>query len=212
MAGTVLRSTSLIAVASLAALGQTPGSTPRAGPGLDKTPPIRLTRVESPYRATLQLFGTRGIMSLAVTAEGEAPPVSMAKRLEILKPLVEQAFREHGRLQEYTVTVGGYSELRTRLAVAAASSGKWKMTSGKPRTGHAGAFVKELLASKKLYPELDSFFDSFGYGVSVSSVEEVMLCRWDEIKPEVAEPFGPDMRPEFLLPCGASVVFRILKR
>ena len=211
MAGAVLRSTSLVALATLAALGQTPGATPRAG-GLDKTPPIRLTRVEAPYQATLQLFGTRGIMSLAVTAEGAVPPPSMAKRLEILKPLVEQAFQEHGRLQEYIVTVGGYPELRTRLAVAAAASGKWNMTSGKPRAGHAGAFVKDLLTSRKLYPELDSFFDPFGYGVSVSSVEEVMLCRRDEFKSEAAASFKTGMRPESLLPCGASIVFRIVKR
>jgi hypothetical protein len=151
-------------------------------------------------------------MSLSVAAEGKAPPLSMTRRLEILKPLVEQAFREHGRLPAYTVTVGAYPELKARLAVAAASSGKWSLASGKPKTGNAGAFVKELLASEKLYPELESFFDSFGYGVSISSVEEVMLCHWKEIKSEATSPRQPDIRAESLLPCGASLVFRILKR
>jgi hypothetical protein len=146
---------------------------------------------------------------LQLVSESQAAPASMRQRLEMLRPLVNQAFDEHGRKRMYAVTVGEYPELKARIAAAAACSGKWNMTSGKPKAGSAGVFVRELLESQKLYPELESFFGSMGYAVSVSSVEEIMLCPWAEIKREASPPCRPHIPSGSQAPCGASIVFRI---
>jgi hypothetical protein len=154
----------------------------------------------------------RGVLNLRLTAEGNQPTagILMAKRLELWKPLLEQAFREHGQQKEYLLTVGEYPDLSARAAVAAVCSKAWNLKTGMPKVGDAGAAFKDLLVENRLYQELEPFFDSFGYGVSLSSAEAVMTCPWKEIR---SEPVGngcrPNAEPDSMVPCGASLVFRL---
>jgi hypothetical protein len=189
-----------------------------AGPGdpnqrsLEKTEPIRLTRKEGDYEATLLFQERRGLLSFGIVSlqKTEAAPLPMASRAELWRPLLEQLFRAQGRRKDYLLAVGQYPELGGRIAAAATCSGKWNPNTGKPRAGNAGAEVKELLNTGNLTPEVASFVDSFGYRLSVSSTEQVMLCRWKEIQPGTTASCRPNLGPDSWVPCGASILFRMV--
>jgi hypothetical protein len=152
-----------------------------------------------------------GVLNLRVTAtpSTRGAPLPMAQRLELSKPLLDQVFQQHRR-KDYLLTVGEYPELGSRAATAAACSGKWNAKTGQPRTGKAAAAFKELLSDSRLYPEIETFFDSFGYRATVNSVEAVMLCRWRDIKPATLDSgCHPSLRPQSLVPCGASITLRL---
>jgi hypothetical protein len=175
---------------------------------LDKTTPVRLMQAEEGYDAILLVHPHRDLLNLQIVTKGtaEVPPAS--QRTESWKSLLEQAFREQGRKPTYLLTVGQYPELAPRLAVAAAASDNCNLKTGKPRSGEADAVIKDLIAHGRFFPELDALFEPFGYRVSVESVEAVMLCRWSEIQPHDVQQH-PNIRPDSLVPCGASLVFRL---
>jgi hypothetical protein len=142
----------------------------------------------------------------------------MARRIELWRPLFAQAIREQGRKGDYLAGVAEYPELNARLAMAAAASKQWNPKTGQPRSGQANGFIKDLLTQDRLFPELEGFFRSFGYHVSVHTVESVVLCRWREVVT------GTDRLPEpergsraerlqlsddALVPCGGSILFSL---
>jgi len=173
---------------------------------------VRLARTEEGSQAILLFHEKRGILSLRIIPKPETRHalLPMARRVELWKPLLEEAFQKYGRRKDYTLTVGVYPELGGRIAAAAACSGKWNPKTGQPLEGNAATALKDLLNAQSLYRELHEFFDGMGYRVSVDSTEGVMLCRWKRVKPDTLDPAcHPSMRPESFVPCGASIVFRL---
>ena len=178
---------------------------------VEKTVAGEWSHVELGHRATLAL-PRMDLMTLSVEPDGQAsgPPLPMARRVELWRPLIERTFAEKGRLPAYTVTVGEYPELAARIAVVAASSGEWDTTIGTAREGEAAVALQSLLADGSTFPELRRLFDPLGYSVRLESAESVMVCRWSEIEfigPDA--PLAPDLPPDAQVPCGALLVFRI---
>ncbi len=190
---------------------------PAAGPGEqshtppDKATPIRLTRVEGAYEATLLFNENRGLLSFGVVSRQPTAGASlpMSRRVEMWRPLLEDLFRERGRSKEYLVAVGEYPEITARIATAAVCSGKWNLSTGRPRSGAPGAAIKELLVDGSLTPELQALFEPLGYSISVRSAEQVMLCRWKEVQSEPPASCRSNVAPDSQVPCGASILFRI---
>src|SRR5438046_2391159 len=149
--------TGCFAALSLGACGQTPERRPP-----EKSPLVRLTRIEAGFEATLMFQKKSGLLNFGIVPqEGKrAAGLPMLKRVDLWRPLVEQLFKEHGRAKEYLVAVGQYPELSSRLAFAAACSGKWNTQTGQPRTGGANPAVKQLIADRRLNSEIEAFFDS----------------------------------------------------
>jgi hypothetical protein len=147
----------------------------------------------------------------SLATDATAPP--MSQRAQAWAPLVQQMLRERGRKSRYLLTVGEYPELGGRLGYAAACSGRWNSETGKPSVGDAGSAVRDLIVNGHLYPELEGLFGPVGYTISVDSAEAVMLCPWRQVPLEVQpKPCRPEMRPEFLVPCGASIVYRVTSK
>ncbi|HKX00741.1 MAG TPA: hypothetical protein VJN43_23570 [Bryobacteraceae bacterium] len=178
---------------------------------LDKTA-IHLFRTEDGHKATLIFHEKTGVLNLGIVPNPATRHalLSMTKRIELWKPLVEELFEKYGRRKDYRLTVGLYPELGGRIAAAAACSGKWNPKTGQSLEGAAGAALKDLFTNHALYRELDAFFDTLGYRVSLDSAEAVMRCRWNRVKPEPVDPTcHPNVRPLSWVPCGASLVFRL---
>lgn len=179
---------------------------------LDKTPPIRFARTEDGQEATLLLHEKRSVLNLSVRASAGAGTAAlpMMKRLELWRPLLEAAFQAHGRKPQYLLTVGEDPELAGRLAVAAACSRKWDPRTGKPRGEEAGQMIRGLIAQDRMTAELERFFDSLGYRATVHSAESVVVCRWRDLKGGAQGASCPlTLDGDALLPCGASLVFRL---
>lgn len=81
--------------------------------------------------------------------------------------------------------------LAKRLALAAAADPQWDAQSGKPRTVHINAYVRQLFNDKNLYSELQTLFNKKGYVISFTSAEKVLVQKaqqlpfWEEIKHQV---------------------------
>lgn len=193
----------------LIACGQTPPGAPQqtSPQPLQKHAQTQLTRTEGDYEATLLLIEKRGIINLRVSSRRDADTTKLpiTRRLELFRPLLEQALRERGRRTGYLLTVGEYPELNMRLGDAAACSEKWNSTTGTARSGDPGTAAKDLLAEARAYRELEPLFESLGYRIAVESVESVVLCRGNEIQPQSCRKIQPNSK----LPCGASILFRL---
>jgi hypothetical protein len=187
---------------------------PASGGGsIEKSRLSRYTRSEAEYDATLAVNDRTSMLILTFTAHGAntGGHPSMSRRLEIWRPLLEQLFRERGRQREYLLTVGEYPELKRRMAEAAVCLDEWDPKTGRPLTGQAGPALRALLGREHLYAELDAFFVSVGYLVTVDHVEGVMICRWKDLG-------GPAARckvstdADSLAPCGASIIFKLTRK
>lgn len=176
---------------------------------LRKEDPIRLTRTENGYEAELQFRPERAVISLRLTPRtaSDPTPLTMSRRIELWRPLLDQALRQFRRDGDYLLTVGEYPELSDRIAAAVACSGKWDGRNGRPVAGPANAMLKDV-ASETMFGELTQLVGPFGYRVSLESAESVMLCPWrsfgDHVKAGCAS-FDPDAR----VPCGATLLFRM---
>jgi hypothetical protein len=115
---------------------------------LDKSPPVVLKRTEGSYQATLQLHTRRGVINLWVeqASGGSAASVPVVKRVSLWRPLLEQMFAEHGKREQYALTVDTYPELAPRLAAGAAKSDDWNLETGHAASGEATEIVAELLS------------------------------------------------------------------
>lgn len=176
---------------------------------------VRLVRSQDGYDAVLTLHLASRTLSLRLepTQKTSARPLPMTKRLELWRPLIDQLFRERPGVKSYLLTVGEYPELGKRIAVAAACSGNWNPRTGQPRAGSAAKGMRTLLDDHNLYRELDSFFDALGYRTSIESAEGVMLCPWKQFADdEIHLPCQAKLRSESLVPCGASLVFRLVNK
>jgi hypothetical protein len=182
-----------------------------ASASLDKTPPIRFARTESGNEATLLLHEKRSVINLSVRAPvgpGTAP-LPITKRLELWRPPLEAAFQGRGRHPEYFLTVGEYPELAGRLAVASVCSRKWEPRTGQPREEDAAQMVRGLIAQDRLTAELERLFDSLGYRAVIHSADSVLVCRWRDLRREVHASCPLALDDDALVPCGASLVFRL---
>jgi hypothetical protein len=92
---------------------------------------------------------------------------------------------------EFSMTVRNYVELEERMAGAARKSRVWDGRRGRPSSGTAAGFVKELLNAEQLYPEVAALARQLGYRARVSDVEEVRICQ--------------------RFPCGALVTFQLYR-
>jgi len=183
-----------------------------SGGSLKKEAPLRLTNVTEEYEARLLFLRERGIVHFQVVPKktGQKTTLSMSKRTELWKSLLEQVLREYGHRETYLVTVGEYPELNYRIAYTAASSDNWNTKTGRPRVGSANNAIKQFLLQNNLTPELEAFFGAYEYKVSVQSAEAVMLCRGREINSaSFSQVATRQLQPQSLLPCGASILFRL---
>jgi hypothetical protein len=176
---------------------------------LQKATPMRLAQTEDGYDAILLIHPERDLLNLQIVPKGIAGVPPAGRRTALWKPLLEQAFRKQGWKRTYLLTVGEYPELAPRLAAAAAASKNWDLKTGKPRSGEVDAVIKNLLSGGNFFPELDELFNSLGYRLSVEAVEAVMLCRWSEIQRHNDGSQPLDIQSDSLVPCGASLVFRL---
>jgi hypothetical protein len=72
-------------------------------------------------------------------------------------------------------------QMAQRLALAAFRSSQWDRRSGKPRTGNINLFVRQLLNSTEIYPELDELFSRFNKKIGVSDVEKVLVTTAEKL-------------------------------
>ena len=79
-------------------------------------------------------------------------------------------------------------ELSQRLALAAHRSPGWDARRGRPKTGDANRFVKDLANSELIYPELSELFAGTGRSLSIASVEKVRVLEAREL------PFHDELR------------------
>jgi len=176
---------------------------------------VRLARSENGYDAVLIFHLASRTLSLRVEpkAETRGTPLPMSGRLDLWRPLLGQLFQQRPGVDSYLLTVGEYPELAGRIAVAAACSGKWNPQTGQPHIGNASKALKALLDDPSLYRELDSFFDAMGYRTSIDSAEGIVLCPWKQFSENGAHlPCRAKLESESLMPCGASLVFRLVKK
>jgi len=176
---------------------------------------VHLVRSQDGYDAVLTLHLASHTLSLRVEPkpENSGPPLPMTRRLELWRPLIDQLLREHPGTEIHLLTVGEYPELGARIAGAAACSGNWNPRTGKPHSGNAAKAIKTLLNDHSLYRELDSFFDGLGYRTSIESAEGVVLCPGKQFAgDEVHFPCQAKLHSESLVPCGASLVFRLVNK
>jgi hypothetical protein len=186
---------------------------PASGGGsIEKSRVSRYTRSEAGYDATLAVNDRASMLILTFTAHGAntGGHPSMSRRLEIWRPLLEQLFRERGRQQEYLLTVGEYPELKRRMAEAAVCLDEWDPKTGRPLAGQAGPALGALLTREHLYAELDAFFASLSYLVTVDYVEGVMICGWKDLGSPAA-PCQVSTDADSLAPCGASIIFKLTR-
>jgi len=177
----------------------------------EKHAPIRLTRSERGYDATLQFVEARHLLIFSIAPERDSggAELSIRDRIAIWKPLAEQFLREHGGAKEYLVAAGRYPELNSRIAFAAACSDAWDTKTGKPKAGEpAGTYIKHLITEGRLAREVQSFFESLGYELATDSVEGVTVCDWSRIRPDSNAQCHPNPGPKAAVPCGASILFR----
>ena len=198
------------AVVLLTAFGQAPDAGKQNKGILQKVEPIRLARTEAGYEATLLFQSNSGLLSFGIQPQrgSTGATLAMTKRIELWRPLMNRLLREQGRRKEYIVAVGEYPELGARIASAAVCSGQWNLETGKPLTGSASQEVKNIL-TKQPASELEPFFSSFGFRVSVDNVENVVICPWARVRPVQDLPCGSAPAPTAQVPCAASILFRI---
>lgn len=67
--------------------------------------------------------------------------------------------------------------LSKRLIIAASLADGWNKKSGKPFKGHENSFVKDLANETQIYPELVRLFTRFGYTITISGVEKVLVQK-----------------------------------
>lgn len=176
---------------------------------------VRLVRSQGGLDAIVTFHLASHTLSLRVEPKPEtgAHPLPMTRRLELWRPLIDQLLREHPGAEIHLLTVGEYPELGARIAGAAACSGNWNPRTGKPRSGNAAKAIKALLDDHSVYQELDSFFDALGYRTSVESAESVVLCPGKQFAgDEIHLPCQAKLQSEALVPCGASLVFRLVNK
>jgi hypothetical protein len=194
----------------LIACGQATESGKQTGGAIKKTEPIRLERTEGGYDATLLFQANSGLLSFGILPQKNASPaLSMTRRVDLWRPLINQLLREQGRRKEYLVAVGEYTELAARIASAAVCSRKWNLKTGRPLTGDANQEVKNILKQTQTTRELVSFFSSLGFRMSVDNGENVLICPWTRIHAAQDPPCGRAPAPTSQVPCGASILFRI---
>ncbi len=175
---------------------------------LQKSSPVRLSRTHDGHEASLTFYEPQRLLNLSVKALDKSAPVApMKQRIELWKPLIEDFFRDHGRRKEYLLGIGEYPELGTRIALAAVKSGKWNLRTGKPETGSSESAVHHLLADQSLFEELENLWATFGYKVSVRSVEKILIRRWREITPP--GPKAPRVAQDARVPFGWAVLFHL---
>jgi hypothetical protein len=202
----------VLAVAAAACARPGSGTAPASSASLDKPRLDHYTRSDDGHDAMLVVNEAGRMLSLTLTPRHHERGLRpMDKRLETWRPLLEQLFRERGRRPEYFLTVGEYPELRRRIAEAAVCSGKWDPVTGRPRIGDAGLAMKDLLIGERLYPELNVFFASLGYLVSVEYAGGVMICGWNELGGSDARCDG-HKQAGFVAPCGASIIFKLTRK
>ncbi len=201
---------------TVAACAQAPPPEPAgtASPGQPATPrpdsTTRLTRSDGPYKAEVVIQRSGELLGLSITAaDASAAPLPMTKRLQLWRPLVEQALRDGGRRDEIRLTLGDYPELRPRVALAAACSGKWDPDTGKPTSGRVNTAFLALMADNSLYAELTQFASDLGYRASVASAEEPLLCSWESVQPVATDRCRPALDASASVPCEASIVFQL---
>lgn len=174
--------------------------------GLPRGTPLTWTAESRDYRATALLHVDRALLNLRYETLGTAPDTaSMNARLERLRPLVAEVLRDHA-LPAFTLTVGTYPELATRLATAAACS-DWDPATGTPAAGSAGETVEGWLREPGAIRELAAFFTPFGYRTTVRSAEAVLLCPWRTVAPATLPDECTAPPPDGRMPCGASLLF-----
>jgi hypothetical protein len=195
----------------LTACGQAKNAAKENPTGVQKVDPVRLTRIEAGYEASLLFQSNIGLLSFAIDAKTAADAkLPMVERVKLWRPLMDQLLREQGRRKEYLAAVGTYPELLMRLGSAAACSRNWNFNTGKPLPrGSADDGVKDLLRREKLTPEIEAFFAAFGYSAAVDHVESVIICPWSQVGSQSALPCGPAPKPSAQVPCSASILFRV---
>ncbi len=185
------------------AAGTAPVSAPR------EEVPARLVRTQGPYEAEVSVQQNGGALSLRISPADAAAALPMTQRLELWRPLVEQALRDSGRRGEVRLMLGDYPELGPRVALAAACSGKWDPVTGRPTSGRVNTALLALMADTSLFAELSQFAGSLGYRASVASADAPVLCTWESVQPVAADRCRPALEASASVPCGATVVFQL---
>jgi hypothetical protein len=72
--------------------------------------------------------------------------------------------------------------LARRLALAAHASPAWNNSTGRPRSGHANPFVRDLANKALIYRELHDAFLAQNYEIRLSSVEKVLVLPARQLK------------------------------
>jgi hypothetical protein len=141
-----------------------------------------------------------------------ASNVPIADKLRLLKPLLTRFFADEGHESEYEFAIANYVELGPRVALAAATSSQWDVNRGQPFSGGADQFVKHLLDSRNLFPELADLLGESGYSVKIADVEQVIVepLRSCEASTEL-KPSGRTKGSE-KVPCSMSIRFLLSRK
>jgi hypothetical protein len=173
---------------------------------------VLFTVVDGQYRGDLHYDSASSTARFVPSLNRSSPDgsnFSSAKKLELLRPLLQCLFEDSGRREKYSFTFAGYNEMFSRLILAAAATPDWDRRRGRSRHGNISQFTVALLNEANTYPELASLFQQLGYHVTVSEAEKVLVLPSTSPEFVAAASSGQKSIPKGKYPCGASVFFTI---
>jgi hypothetical protein len=137
--------------------------------------------------------------------------VSIADKIALLKPLLKKFFEVQGRADGYAFAFADDSELELRIVSAALRSGGWDTHAGRPNNESAAQFLKGLLTTPTLYPELANVIHDFGYTIKATDVDHVMVESAGQCDALVKGGNPSNIESTAKVPCSMSVRYTMVK-
>lgn len=141
-----------------------------------------------------------------------AEAVSAIDKMKLLRPLLEQVFKESGKADQYRLAVAHYSEVSERVWNAVVVSKDWNRGTGRPLHGNTASFLKSVLSESHAYSELSETVGEFGYEVHVGEIEKIVVLPVQQFPAVDRQRIHGIVQPKDKLPYAWSEYFILIHR